>query len=229
MKSRGKCIPILDGKFELCKNDNEKSILRLRISKNDIPSKNCENRAQRSGMGMQQGKINAPTFAYRTVYGQDPPQFLRGRTNSPKKLWKGLYVDEGLKDEWLEELNALPIDIRSSEEGKDELRPAFVMFRMPPQLDDLNDDMVKNLKKHSDLLIGSNIGQGGRPRICVANKITKSDVGWEDWWSNLPSKINSAYENTLESNGLQVTFDDDDDLERKVTDLLKECSEKKLC
>lgn len=220
-KHREQCHPILNGKYEICKIEGDYTPIKLRwrVSKNEIPSKNCDNRTK--GRGMQQGKINAPTFAYQTVYGRDPPQFLRGRTNSPKKLWKGLYVDEGLKDEWLEDLNALPIDIRSSEEGKNDLRPAFVMFRMPPDLDDLHQDMTEQLGEFSDLITASSIGQGARPRICVANKLTKHDPEWEKWWNELPSKIKSSYERTLEKNEKQFTFDDLADLERKYVELAR--------
>jgi len=191
--------------------------LRPFIDVNEMPSKNCDERQR--GRGMQQGKLNAPTFAYRTVHGDDPPEFLRGRTDSPKKKWKGLYVDAGLKDEWLERLNNLPIDIRSTEEGKSDLRPAFVMFRMHLQLDTLHGDMTDQLNRYPDIQANTNIGQGGRPRICVANRITKDDPEWENWWDELPTKIESAYETTLEQNGLQFTFDNTADLEKKYREL----------
>lgn len=32
-------------------------------------------------------KINAPTFAYKTVYNKSPDEFLSGRTDAPKKMW----------------------------------------------------------------------------------------------------------------------------------------------
>ncbi|MCE7740150.1 MAG: hypothetical protein GPJ50_12310, partial [Candidatus Heimdallarchaeota archaeon] len=105
-------------------------------------------------------KINAPTFAYQTVYGKNPEEFLSGRTDAPKKMWQGRAVDEGLKDEWLEKLNNLPVEIRSTDEGKSKERPAFVVLRMPKEYDALHKEMVENLKKQSDLFVKFDIGQG---------------------------------------------------------------------
>ena len=78
-----------------------------------------------------QGKINAPTMAYYTVYGKYPEEALRGRSDHPKKMWRGNDVDENLEDKWLEELNDLPVEIKSTDAGKDKTRVAFVIFRMP--------------------------------------------------------------------------------------------------
>lgn len=138
-------------------------------------------------------KVNAPTFAYKTVYGKNPPSFLSGRTDEPKKLWKGLQVDKGLKDEWLDRLNSLPVEIRSSDEGKSKDRPAFVIFRMPEKYDSLHKKMVMELDKNKDIYAKSDVGMAGRPRICVANKVTRGGRGWSKWWDSLPDKINMAY------------------------------------
>lgn len=138
------------------------------------------------------GKINAPTFAYMTLYGEYPPEPLTGRTRGKKKIWRGLDVDAGLKDEWLEKLNNLPVEMRSSEEGKSADRPAFVIIRMPEDKDNLACDMTSALRRR-DLITSYDTGQGNRPRICVVNKIVKGDSGWEDWWESLPDKISDAY------------------------------------
>jgi len=148
--------------------------------------------------GFREGRINAPTMAYKTVYGKYPEEFLRGRTEYPKKEWKGLLVDEHLKEDWLEELNSLDVEIRSTEEGKDKTRVAFVIFRMPKNKDKLYKELEKNLKKEKDLCVSSDIGTGGRPRICVAKDIKYGDKGWEEWWSSLPEKIKKAYEKTVQ-------------------------------
>ncbi|GAI85190.1 unnamed protein product, partial [marine sediment metagenome] len=75
--------------------------------------------------------VNSPTFAYQAVYGKMPDIPLRGRTDSPKKLWNSIEVDEHLRDSWMEELNSIPeIEIRASDEGKSEERVAFVVFRI---------------------------------------------------------------------------------------------------
>ena len=142
-------------------------------------------------------KVNAPTFAYNTIYGKNPKSFLTGRTDSPKKLWNGLSVDAGLKDKWLNDLNGLKVEIRSSDEGKSKERPAFIIFRMPEKYDKLHKKMVKELDKNNDLYVKSDIGMSNRPRICVANKIKKGDKGWSKWWDALPKKIDSAYKNVI--------------------------------
>ena len=147
-------------------------------------------------------KTNAPTFAYQTVYGKNPNQSLSGRTSAPKKMWKGLDVDKGLKNKWLNKLNDLPVEIRSTDEGKDSIRPAFTIIRMPKDKDDLHKKMVKYLKKQPDLHVKSDIGMGGRPRICVAGKIWKGKKDWGNWWETLPDKINSAYNKTVKGNGM---------------------------
>ncbi len=143
-------------------------------------------------------KINAPTMAYKTVYGHYPKESLRGRTDSPKKIWKGIEVDKNLKDEWLEKLNSLDVEIRSTDEGKSEERVAFVIFRMPEGKDEFAKKVVENLKKEKNLCVSSDIGLGGRPRICVAKDIKVGDKGWEEWWNSLPEKIERAYREAVE-------------------------------
>lgn len=139
-------------------------------------------------------KVNAPTLAYKTVYGKSPEIPLRGRTDAPKKIWKGIDVDKNLKDEWLEDLNSSGVEIKSTEEGKSKERVAFVIFRMPEGQDDLYKKVEENLKKEKDLFVSSDIGMQGRPRICVAKDIIVGEKGWEKWWSSLASKIKKAYE-----------------------------------
>ena len=137
-------------------------------------------------------KINAPTMAYLTVYGTYPDTPLRGRTNSPKKMWHGIDVDVDLEDEWLERLNSLPVEIKSTDQGKDETRVAFVIFRMPEGKDALCDEVTSRLKQESDVHVRCDIGNGGRPRICVANTTWKGKRGWKTWWQTLPDKIEHA-------------------------------------
>jgi len=142
------------------------------------------------------GKVNSPTLAYQTVYGKNPDKFLMGRTNEPKKKWKGIFVDKGLKNKWLDRLNKLPVEIRSSEEGKGPERPAAIVFRMPPQYDKLHKKIVNELQKEPNIYAKSDIGFNGRPRICVAGKIWKGNKKWNNWWESLPEIINKSY-NTI--------------------------------
>lgn len=138
-------------------------------------------------------------MAYKTVYGHYPKEPLMGRTSNPKKVWRGMDVDENLKEEWLERLNSLDVKIRSTDEGKNEERVAFVIFRMPEGEDESYKKVEENLKKEKDLYVSSDIGMGNRPRICVAKDIKVGEEGWEEWWSSLSEKIERAYKNQLKS------------------------------
>lgn len=147
-----------------------------------------------------QGKINAPMMAHKAVYGKYPEEPLIGRTNSPKKIWKGIDVDENIKNEWLEELNSLDVEIKSTDEGKSKERVAFVIFRLPEEKEDLYKEIEKNLKKEKDLKVLSDIGIENRPRICVAKDIIVNQNGWEEWWSSLAGKIKRAYDKAVTEN-----------------------------
>lgn len=150
------------------------------------------------GLGKNpQGKINAPTMAYKAVYGKYPKNPLMGRTSSPKKIWNGIDVDINIKDKWLEELNSLPVEIRSTDEGKDKERVAFVIFRMLKGKEDFYKKVEANLKKEKDLFVLSDIGIEDRPRICVAKNIIVKEPGWEEWWNSLSGKIKKAYDNAI--------------------------------
>ncbi|MFP4118558.1 MAG: hypothetical protein ACLFTH_00725, partial [Candidatus Woesearchaeota archaeon] len=133
-----------------------------------------------------------------TVYGKYPEERLRGRTSNPKKMWRGHDVDANLKETWLERLNDLPVDVRSTDEGKDETRVAFVIFRLPEDKEHLRDKLIENLNREDALYVHSDIGQGGRPRICVAYPTWKGKDGWKEWWETLPEKIGRAYKNSLD-------------------------------
>src|SRR6056297_1332559 len=141
----------------------------------------CRNKKECKDCMKYQKKINAPTMAYKTVYGEYPEEPIRGRTNFPKKTWRGIEVDENLKDEWLEKLNSLDVEIKSTEEGKGGGRVAFVIFRMPQERDNLYKEVEENLKQigGGDVYVSSDFGLEGRPRICVAKDISVGDSGWE--------------------------------------------------
>jgi len=138
--------------------------------------------------------INAPTAAFKAVYKEDPPMPLSGRTFSfKKKMWNGLDVDYHLKDEWLNALNKLPLDIRSTEEGKGPLRPAHVAFRMQPGEDNLVPNMIQVLEEKG-FNVYSDTGLEGRPRIVIAATLTPQDGDkWNSWWENLPIELANAY------------------------------------
>jgi len=147
----------------------------------------------------QKQKINSPTFAYLTVYGKMPKNFLRGRTDAPKKMWRGHDVDASLKDKWLEDLNSIPeIEVRSSDAGKSKERVAFVVFRFKDKKNDKRADAIVNeLRKAPEIYARTDIGMEERPRICVAGKVIVGKPGWEEWWNSLAGKIKSSVEKTF--------------------------------
>jgi len=149
----------------------------------------------------QNQKINAPTYAYHTVYGKYPNQFLNGRSSAAKKNWNGMDVDADLKDEWLEAINNLSVEIRSTDAGKDATRVAFVIFRMPQGEDNMANQMSSMLNKPKyNYYSASNIGQQGRPRIIVAGKIWKGMPNWERWWNDITNLIDTAYSSVKKIN-----------------------------
>lgn len=135
--------------------------------------------------------VNSPTFAYQAVYGKLPDKPLGGRSGSSKRTWNGMEVDEHLKDEWLKELNSIPeIEVRASDEGKNEERVAFIVFRMKNSEDDCKVQTVSNkLGKLEGLYSKYDSGQEGRLRIVIAGKIKYGDKNWEEWWNSLADKI----------------------------------------
>jgi len=68
---------------------------------------------------------------------------------------------------------------------------------MPEGKDNLYKIVEENSKKEKDIYVYSDIGLGGRPRICVAKDITYKDEGWKEWWNSIPNKIKKAYENAV--------------------------------
>lgn len=141
-------------------------------------------------------RLNSPTFAYKAVYGKLPSEPLRGRTDSPKKTWRGLEVDAHLKDEWLEQLNNIErIEVRSTDEGKSEERVAFVVFRMKDSENDSQAEAIsESLNEMEDLYSLCDIGVEERPRIVVAGKVIYGQSDWEEWWNGLAGKIQEALE-----------------------------------
>jgi len=175
----------------------------------------------------QRQKINSPTFAYWTVYNEYPKQFLRGRTDFPKRTWcykiedgkamtvkkfdsfmdkiKCIEVDKEFRDKWLEDLNSISeVEIRSSDIGHSYPdRPAFVVFRFKDQANDKKaEELVARLKKEKGLYVATDIGMENRPRICVAGKVwyAKDKEEWEKWWDSVAEKIERCVEEVLKEN-----------------------------
>lgn len=137
---------------------------------------------------------NSPTFAYVAVYGKEPDEPLRGRTEHPERTWQGMQVDEHLKDEWLDAFKAIEgIEIRATCEGHDENRVAYVVFRFDdPKWDKEAEATARKLNGNEGLCSLSDTGAEDRPRIVVAGKTWYGQENWEDWWDGLAEKIESV-------------------------------------
>ena len=152
-----------------------------------------------NGRGGSQSEdwVNSPTLAYITVYGKEPTEEIAGLSNSPKRKYKNITVDKNLKDEWLDALNSLPVDIRSTEEGKDSTRVAHVAFRFKKGDEKMSaaKNMVKLLKENKNIYAAVDVGgDEDRIRIMVAGKIWIGKPKWADWWQNIANIIKVAYE-----------------------------------
>ena len=145
------------------------------------------------------GFVNSPTLAYFAVYGKMPEQWIPGRTNHPTKTWRGMQVDEHLKDEWLEALNSIEgIEIRASCEGHDETHVAFVVFRfIDPDNDDKAERVAEILSSGEGIYSLADRGNAGRMRIVVAGKTWYGRPDWQSWWERLPKIISNAVQEVL--------------------------------
>lgn len=144
----------------------------------------------------QYGKINAPTLAYKTVYGKQPQTPIRGRYGHPQQQYQDLIVDVHLDKTILDELNSISgIEIRSVCAGHDLNSVTHVIFRPYDQNPEYVDSIISKLNKGTTKSI-QDLGNGGFIRICVATKNWYRDGGdnkhWEQWWKALPSKIKTA-------------------------------------
>lgn len=143
--------------------------------------------------------VNSPTLASIAVFG-DQGQWIRGRTAHPTRIWRGIEVDEHLKDEWLEAINSIPdIEPRASCEGHredGELRPTYLVFRLLPEQDMKAESVAKALSKEEGVYSMADIGSEARPRIVVAAKLAYGDPGWEEFWSGMANRIRAALDTT---------------------------------
>jgi len=146
-----------------------------------------------------EGGRNAPTFAYITVTGKEPEEWISGRTEHENKEWNGYRVDKNLKVEWLESLNDISgIEVRSSCEGHGDGRFAFVMIRFEDEENDyLGEKLAGFLNRFDDVFSKAEEGNAGRIRICVAGDTWYGEDDWEGFWSNLPGWIEKAVTEVL--------------------------------
>jgi len=161
------------------------------------PSWNQEKQQSGSGRGSagkQRGSYNSPTFAYIAVYGKEPDIPLSGRINSPEKEWKdGILVDEHLKLEWLDSIDAIEeLELRASCEGHGENRVTHVVVRLKSRNETESKKLVEVLNNKDDIYSKYDVGTEGYPRIVIAGKTWYGQPGWNDWWETLSEKIKTA-------------------------------------
>lgn len=144
----------------------------------------------------QYGKVNAPTLAYKCVYGKAPSFPIRGRYGHPQQQYKDLVVDKNLDTKILDDLNSIPkIEIRSVCAGHDSDSVTHIIFRPYNQDEDYITSIVSKLNKGATKCI-QDVGNGGFIRICVATKNwyreETPNTTWKQWWDNIAIKIKNA-------------------------------------
>lgn len=137
--------------------------------------------------------MNAPEFAYYTLYGKKPDR-IRGRTDEhAKKKISGIEIDRDIPSKTIKELFKIKeIEMRSSCQGSSEIRPSFIIFRPKNQDEKYVKKLVKNLNKQNEIKSQYDLGQQGKYRICVTWKTWAGKDGNEEWWLSLPDKIRKS-------------------------------------
>lgn len=146
-----------------------------------------------------ENKVRAPELAYQIVYGKKPTHSLMwGYAPSPKKRYNDMLIDEHLPEDVIGELNSISqIEMRSSCEGHDSDRLAFVIFRPVKQKLSYVQKIVSKIIKCKNTYCGYDVGNRGMYRICVATKNwyrgdDADNSKWLQWWMNLPQCINQS-------------------------------------
>lgn len=139
-------------------------------------------------------KINAPMFIYKILYGKYPSPPLYGRgADHRSKLINGIAIDYNIPTLAIHKLNDIDkIELRSSCEGTDELRPTFLIFRCLDRNEKYTKKVVKSLNKFEDITAGYDLGLGGEYRIGVTTHLWYSvehKKRFIQWWAALPFKI----------------------------------------
>lgn len=138
--------------------------------------------------------LNAPEFAYYTLFGKEPKGGIYGREGShPKKKIQGIDIDKEIPTKAIRELIRInEIEMRSSCQGSSKERPSFIIFRPVNQDKSYVKKLVKCLNKEKNIKCDYNIGKGNWFRICVTWNTWAGEKGNEKWWLSLPGKIKSC-------------------------------------
>ena len=136
-------------------------------------------------------KINAPTFAYKTLYGKMPSPPISGREIShPTKKINGIEIDKNVPTSVIKSLFNIPeIETRSSCEGQDQRHPTFLILRLMDRDEKAAKKFVQKMKNQKRVRCAYDIGQEKLPRICITWYTWYGNDDFEKWWVNLPLKI----------------------------------------
>jgi len=139
-------------------------------------------------------RMNAPTFAYYTLYGKIPSPPISGREVShPTKKINGIDIDKHIPDKSIKAIMGVPkLETRSSCEGKDKRHPTFLIIRLNDRKELSSKSFVDKMNKLDKIKCAYNIGQGGLPRICVTWFTWNGHPDFKKWWEELPSKIKKS-------------------------------------
>jgi len=141
-------------------------------------------------------RINAPTLAYKCVYGRFPSTNITGMFNINHQKYKDIEIDDSLDINIIDKLNNIKnIEIRSTCSGHNKDRVTYIIFRTNNQDEDFIKRVVAKLNFDKTKCV-YDIGNGGEYRICVATRnwyrIDANNNSWLNWWKLIPDKINSA-------------------------------------
>jgi len=142
----------------------------------------------------QNNKMNAPTFAYYTLYNKLPSPPISGREISHQsKLIKNIPLDSNIpEDAFLKIYNIRNIETRSSCEGQDKRHPTFLIIRLLNKSTESTELFVNTINKMKNIKSSFNIGMAGLPRICITWYTWFEHKDYYKWWNDLPYKINKS-------------------------------------
>lgn len=147
-------------------------------------------------------RINAPTFAYITVYRKMPQPSISGREAShPSRNINDIPIDKEIPQKSMELLMKMTkfIETRSSCQGDSERHLTFFIFRPVNQDKNFVIKLIKKLRDNG-LEALADIGTQGHYRICVSDKLWYSSETknvFKKWWNSLPSKILDSYKEAM--------------------------------
>lgn len=138
--------------------------------------------------------LNAPEFAYYTLYGYVPSGGIRGRgENHPKKYIDEIEIDRDIPTKAIKELFKIKdIEMRSSCQGSSKERPSFIIFRPQNQKESYVKSFVKKLDKQKNIKASYNLGKKNKFRICITGYTWAGKDDNEEWWISLSKKIKNS-------------------------------------